>query len=320
MSKSGRQKCPFKWITVEGVSQKVTSNVVYLKDTPSGWGGSFRWHVTDKTPEQFEARIMKLLTGVPAGSSDGDHSKSRSLAALAQTSGFSTPGYASPLPASPAGQQSEPRSVTGSKKKLSPQSEQSQQPAEQKRRDTGGSAEPMVCTDSNSDRVLKKLLKKQREIRVLQEQSVQRTLTAEEKAKVTSLSEIELEIGYLSASISPTPPATGGSSGSARSAAPTMPAAARVAGELTASQAELNALVPPTRRGTRQTAIEVTRPFSNRTRWGRCSLHLTVCAIPAPHCASCCCRLQSRWSASALSLKRRGCCCRSARKRLSSGC
>ena len=43
MNKSGHQKCPFKSITIEGVTQKVTSNVVFLKGTPSGWGGSFRW-------------------------------------------------------------------------------------------------------------------------------------------------------------------------------------------------------------------------------------------------------------------------------------
>eukprot|EP00966_Prymnesium_polylepis_P076413 1771255-Prymnesium_polylepis.2 len=69
MSKSGHQKCPFTSITIEGEPQKVTNNVVYLKGTPSGWSGSFRWNMADKTPEQFAARIMDLLQAEPAGSS-----------------------------------------------------------------------------------------------------------------------------------------------------------------------------------------------------------------------------------------------------------
>ena len=108
MNKSGHQKYPFKSITIEGVTQKVTSNVVLLKGTPSGWGGSFRWKVSDKTPEQFAARIMNLLQAEPAGSPSSSSTKksmSRDAAALEQTAGFNTPGYTSPRSASPGNRQ-----------------------------------------------------------------------------------------------------------------------------------------------------------------------------------------------------------------------
>ena len=197
MNKSGHQKCPFKSVTIEGVLQNVTSNVVYLKGTPSGWGGSFRWKVSDKTPEQFAARIMDLLQAEPAGSSSSSTTKktvSRDAAALQQTAGFNTPGYTTPRSASPCSQRLEPASVTGSKKGLSPQSEQSQplqkrssRSTSQDRdaamfdvpfvtsahiRDAQGSAESAMSTDSTSasDRSLRKLQKRRREIRVLEEQ------------------------------------------------------------------------------------------------------------------------------------------------------
>ena len=246
---------------------------------------AFDGKVSDKTPEQFAARIMNLLQAEPAGSpsSSTKKSMSRDAAALEQTAGFNTPGYTSPRSASPGSQRSEPASVTGSKKELSPQSAQSQPVQKRMSRSPSQdvdaavfdvpfvtsahirvaqcSAESAMSTDSTSasDRSLRKLQKRRKEIQVLQEQSTQRTLTDQEQAKVRDLAELESQIRLLTVH-TPHDLKREPSSGSARSAAPTMPAAARVASELTASLGGLDALVlPPTRIGTRHSAIEVER-------------------------------------------------------------
>jgi hypothetical protein len=56
-----------------------------------------------------------------------------------------------------------------------------------------------MSTDSTSasDRSLRKLQKRRKEIQVLQEQSTQRTLTDQEQAKVRDLAELESQIRLL---------------------------------------------------------------------------------------------------------------------------
>ena len=184
---------------------------------------AFDGKVSDKTPEQFAARIMNLLQAEPAGSpsSSTKKSMSRDAAALEQTAGFNTPGYTSPRSASPGSQRSEPASVTGSKKELSPQSAQSQPVQKRMSRSPSQdvdaavfdvpfvtsahirvaqcSAESAMSTDSTSasDRSLRKLQKRRKEIQVLQEQPTQRTLTDQEQAKVRDLAELESQIRLL---------------------------------------------------------------------------------------------------------------------------
>eukprot|EP00966_Prymnesium_polylepis_P231031 5346387-Prymnesium_polylepis.1 len=56
-------KCPFdgEQIQIEGVPHRVStigSGLVVLKGkTPSGWCGTYRWRIDDKTPEEFADRI-----------------------------------------------------------------------------------------------------------------------------------------------------------------------------------------------------------------------------------------------------------------------
>ena len=289
-------KCPFKSVVIEGVPQKITSNVVHVKGTPSGWSGGFRWlPAVDTTAELYADRIMRALRATPERPSSSTPG-SRTLAALGQTGGFSTPGYVTPSRGvSPArSDQTSCSAVSGSsrKKKLSPQSaEHADGAAPQKRalrnrapptdqtmsdvplvtsaslRDAQGSVESAMSTGSDSvsiDRRLGRLIRKDEQIRTLREQSKCRTLNAAEQAKVDSHASVRLEIDMLRASVE-TPPAvrvgtSARGSDSARSAAPTMPAAADVAAEVAASASALLKLTPPpTRVGTRQSAIEVQR-------------------------------------------------------------
>ena len=47
-------QCPFKLVNIEGVPHKIHKGLVVLKGkTPSGWSGTFRWNVSDRTPEMF---------------------------------------------------------------------------------------------------------------------------------------------------------------------------------------------------------------------------------------------------------------------------
>ena len=215
---------------------------------------------------------------------------------------FFVPGYSTPRNASPASERSSASGISGSRKKLSPHSlEQAAVPARHKRSSRGkqddetgeripavplvtsahlhdvqGSAESAMSTDSAAglDRRLRKLVKKDEQIRVLLEQSASRVLNVDEQAKVSSHASIQLEIQMLRASMPESPPAgISSSTGSARSAAPTMPAAASAAVAVAASQSELDELTPPpTRVGTRNSAIEV-RPPCDACACGRERAH-----------------------------------------------
>ena len=92
------------------------------------------------------------------------------------------------------------------------------------------------------------------------QQSKVRTLNTEEQAKVDCHGSVQLELRLLQANVQ-APPAAGTlaqRSGSLCSAALSMPAAAGVAAAVAASQSALMELTPPpTRIGTRKTAIEV---------------------------------------------------------------
>ena len=94
-------QCPFKLVNIEGVPHKIHKGLVVMKGkTPSGWSGTFRWHVNDRTPEMFEERLMRILRGEPSA---GATPTARERAGLAQTPGFRAPGYSTPdRPASPS--------------------------------------------------------------------------------------------------------------------------------------------------------------------------------------------------------------------------
>jgi hypothetical protein len=284
--------CPFKHITIEGVPQEVKRGVVSLARTPSKWRGTFRWDAaSNETAAQFEARIMEELTKASA-KTDSTPQPSRELTMLA-----STPGYKTPSNASPASQRSSER-VSREREKLSPASEAQAQPPAKRRGSISegeepsgarrlpsavptppfvtnatvqaaqGSLESEMSTESDSgaatERRLRKLDKKEREITKLQEQAAGRTLSAEEQVKVDSLAMIKLEIGMLT-SVTPTASRT---PGSAASAAPTLPAAANLAAAVAGAKTRLSDLPPPpTRVGTRSNAVQVrrvTRPREER--------------------------------------------------------
>ena len=131
-----------------------------------------------------------------------------------------------------------------------------------------------MSTGSDSvsiDRRLGRLIRKDEQIRTLREQSKCRTLNAAEQAKVDSHASVRLEIDMLRASVE-TPPAvrvgtSARGSDSARSAAPTMPAAADVAAEVAASASALLKLTPlPTRvvLDSRQSRCSATRAVGSR--------------------------------------------------------
>jgi hypothetical protein len=276
------KQCPFKEITIEGVRQSIKKGVVNLAGTPSGWSGTFRWNVGDTTPEEFEKRIMEQLLREPTGSLASSTPVPRDVAALAQTSGFATPGYLTPRNMSPPSDRPEVSrgNISGSKKKLSPQS--AEVLPEQKRASSSRSVEPdelmaampfvtssrlrdsaqcsaesAMSTDSagGTDRQLRKLQKKLRQILELERLKAERPLTAKEQVKVESLIAVRLQIGLLASTVQ-TPDA--GTPGSTLSGAPTMQAAASFATDMNAWQSALDALQPPpTQVGTRQSAIKV---------------------------------------------------------------
>ena len=155
-----RSDCPFQSILIEGVPHKVNKGLVVLKGkTESGWHGTFGWRAEEKTPEMFAKRIMDHLRAGPAASAASAAQISREVAALTQSSGYITPGSTTPRGVSPArSDRSSASAVSGSKKKLSPHSEQSQQPVQHKRTSRSDSRDetmadvPFVTTRSQRRR------------------------------------------------------------------------------------------------------------------------------------------------------------------------
>ena len=111
------QRCPFEYITIMGVRQRVVSGKnVHLKDLPNGWSGTFRWNVEDTTPEKkMERRITNILNGEPSGSA-AEAAPAREISSLSQTAGLFVPGYGAPRNASPASERSSASGISGSKK------------------------------------------------------------------------------------------------------------------------------------------------------------------------------------------------------------
>ena len=118
-----RPKCPFGFVTVEGVEQRVQSGrIVKVSGTPSGWHGTFAWRVGE-SQEAFEARIVGQLMGAASPSAPtaaGSHQPPRrELAALGESPSTPasqraerTPGESGkPSPESAAKMPSPPRSI-----------------------------------------------------------------------------------------------------------------------------------------------------------------------------------------------------------------
>ena len=90
------QRCPFEYITIMGVRQRVVSGKnVHLKDLPNGWSGTFRWNVEDTTPEKMERRITNILNGEPSGSA-AEAAPAREISPLSQTAGIFRSGLQHP--------------------------------------------------------------------------------------------------------------------------------------------------------------------------------------------------------------------------------
>eukprot|EP00966_Prymnesium_polylepis_P218971 5067135-Prymnesium_polylepis.1 len=112
-----RRKCPFTFVTIEGVPQKVSSSVVNVgrgeSALPSGKSGTFTWRSSNcgESREQFEGRITASLGSSPAATAPSGRPPPQKELASLDRSLYSTPTLARAGPA---------RRVSGERSKLSP--------------------------------------------------------------------------------------------------------------------------------------------------------------------------------------------------------
>lgn len=307
---------PFSTVTIEGVAQRVKGGLVYVQGLPDGRvpvRNPVRWRV-DESKEKFESRITNAL-GPPATGTSVRPPPRREAASLegrytATVGGCSTPvsqraGTSAgkrpgekrspnsadmPPPADPHARSKQSRQGAASSTSGPPFVASSSMRAVQGSTATDGSSMELgEAHAADVPKQLKRLHKKVRQIEVLQAQARSgRCLSTDEQAKVESLGSIQIEMAILEQSLStsmhtPTLAPTLGGSGSAQSAAHTVPAAAVLASGVNAARASLEALEPPPPRVcTRANAIEVQKLMAKeRAEYERAQQALQQRAVAA---------------------------------------